>query len=47
MIALTQTTNTETFAFIAVHVFNPLSTNPTKWSHTLKTIRQQTADELF
>ena len=27
--------------------FNPLSTNHTKWSSTLKTIRQQFANKLF
>ena len=26
---------------------NPLSANPTKWSNTLKTIRQKFSDELF
>ena len=36
MIASTQITNTKTFTFIALLVFNPLSTKFIKWSNTLK-----------
>ena len=32
---------------IVLHVLNPLSADPTKWSKTLKKTRRQFADESF